>query len=138
MTVPSLENLIGTGVVVRFLCARSALLAYSQSPLITLDPNIASAGEAFAQFAPHATAWSMFVSQKLRFALAAESFLPGFHGTVAGSYGHGAKLNAAAALLAEIGPDAEGIVHMAFLTTPNKAFRPCLPDLGANPHAASA
>ena len=80
----------------------------------------------------------MFVSQKLRFALAAESFLPGFHGTVAGSDGHGAKLNTAAALLAEIGPDAEGIVHMAFLTTPNKAFRPCLPDLGANPHAASA
>ena len=117
---------------------QSALPIYLHSYLITLDPNIASAAEAFAQFAPYAAACRLVGDHELRFALAAEAFLPGFHGTVAGSDSHRTKLDAAFALLAEIGPDTEGIVHVAVLASPDKAYRPCLPDLGANPHAASA
>jgi hypothetical protein len=70
--------------------------------------------------------------------LAAETFFPWFHRTVAGSDGHRAKLDAGAALLAEIRADAEGVVHMAFLASPDEAFRPGFPELGTSPHAASA
>ena len=70
--------------------------------------------------------------------MAAEAFLPGFHGTVAGSYGHGAKLDATAALLTKLGSDPEGIVHVAFLAPSDKAFRPGLPDFGTGAHATSA
>ncbi len=74
---------------------------------------------------------------ELRFAFAAEVFLPRFHGTVARSDGHGAKLDAAAALLTEMRPGAEGVVHAAVLAPSDKAYRPSFPDFGANPHAAS-
>ena len=100
--------------------------------------GIASAGETFAQFAPHTAARRLIGDEELRFALAAEAFLPGFHGPVAGSDGHRAKLDAAFAFLTEVRPDAEGMGHMAVLTPSDKAYRPGLPDLGANPHAASA
>ena len=100
--------------------------------------GIASAGETFAQFAPYATAHHLVGDHELRFALAAEAFLPGFHGPVAGSDGHRAKLDATAALLAELRPDAEGVGHTAVLAPSDKANRPGPPDLGANPHAASA
>ena len=70
--------------------------------------------------------------------MAAEVFLSGFHRTVTGSDGHGTKLDAAAALLAKLRPDAERVVHMTFLASSDKANRPGPPDLGANPHAASA
>jgi hypothetical protein len=100
--------------------------------------SIASAAEAFAQFAPHTTARRLFVSQELRFAFATEAFLAGFHGTVAGSDGHGANLDTVFALLTELWSDAEGIVHVAVLAPSDKAFRPSPPDLGANPNAAAA
>ena len=76
---------------------QSALPIYSHSSLLALDTNVASAAEAFTQFAPYAAAWRLVGDYELRFALAAEAFLPGFHGTVTGSNGHGAKLDAAAA-----------------------------------------
>jgi len=106
--------------------------------LLGSTASIASTGEAFTEFTPGTATWRLFGDHELRFAFAAEVFLPGFHGTVAGSDGHRTKLDAAFALLAEIGPDTEGIVHVAVLASPDKAYRPCLPDLGANPHAASA
>ena len=75
---------------------------------------------------------------ELRFAFTAEVFLTGFHGAVTGRDGHGAKLDATAALLAELGSDAEWIVHVALFAPSDKANRPGSPDLGANLHAASA
>ena len=98
---------------------------------------IASAGEAFAKFTPHAAAYHLVGDYELRFAVATEAFLPGFHGTAAGGDGHGAKLDAATALLTEIGSDTEGIVHVAVLAPSDKANRPGFPDLGANSYAAS-
>jgi len=100
--------------------------------------DIPPAGETFAQFAPHTAPRRLVGNHELRFALAAEAFLAGFHGPVAGGDGHGAKLDTVAALLTELGPDAEGVTHMAVLTPPHKADRPGLPDLCADPHAASA
>ena len=100
--------------------------------------SIASAAEAFAQFAPHTTARRLFVSQELRFAFATEAFLARFHGTVAGSDGHGANLGAVAALLTELRPDAEGVLHMAVLSPADKADGSGFPDLCADPHTASA
>ena len=100
--------------------------------------DIAPAAEALAQFAPYTTARRFVGDHELRFAFTAESFLPGFHGTLAGSDGHGTKLDTATALLAELGTNAEGVIHVAVLAPPHKADRLCLPDLGANPHAASA
>ena len=100
--------------------------------------GITSAGETFAQFAPHTAARCLISDNELRFALAAETFLPSFHGPIAGSDGHGAKLDATIAFLTELGPDAEGMTHMAVLTPSHKADRFSLPDLGANPYAASA
>jgi len=100
--------------------------------------GIASAGEAFAQFAPHAAAQHLVGEYKLRFAFAAEAFLPGFHGTVTGSDGHWANLDAVATVLAKIRPDTQWVVHVAVLAPPDKADSPGLPDLGANPHTASA
>jgi hypothetical protein len=47
-----------------------------------------------------------------------ETFLTGFHGAVTGSDGHGAKLDAATALLTEFEADAEGIVYMTVFTSP--------------------
>ena len=64
--------------------------------MITLDPDIASAAEAFAQLAPHAAARRLIGNHKLRFAFSAEIFLTGLHGTVAGGNGHGAELDAVA------------------------------------------
>jgi hypothetical protein len=55
--------------------------------------------------------------------LAAEAFLTGFHGAVAGRYYHGTKLDAGTALLAEIRADAKRIVYMALLASSDKAFR---------------
>jgi len=104
--------------------------------LVLSDPDIAPAAEAFAQFAPRAAAGRLV--HKLRFAFSAEVFLPGFHGAVTGGDGHRANLDAVAALLAEIGADAEGVVHVAILAPSDKADGPGLPDFGANPHAASA
>ena len=100
--------------------------------------SIAPASEAFAQFAPHTTAWCLFISQELRFAFATEAFLAGFHGTIAGSDGHGADLDTVFALLTEFGPDAEGVIHVAVLAPSDKAFCPGPPDLGADPYATSA
>ena len=70
--------------------------------------------------------------------MATEAFLPRFHGTVAGSDGHGAELDAGAALLTEIGTDSKGVVYMTVLAPTNEAFRPGFPELGTSPHAASA
>jgi hypothetical protein len=100
------------------------------------NPNVASAAKAFAQFAPCAATRCLISYHELRFAFSAEIFLPGLHGAVTGRNGHGANLNAVAALLAEIGADAEGEVHVAVLAPPNKANCPGLPDFGADPHAA--
>ena len=104
--------------------------------MLTLDPDVASAAEAFAKFAPRAAARRLV--HKLRFAFSAEVFLPGFHRAVTGRNGHGANLDAAATLLTEIGADAEGEVHVAVLAPADKADCPGLPYLGANPYAASA
>jgi len=100
--------------------------------------HVTPTGKTFTQLAPHAMVWRLVGEYKLRFAFTAEVFLAGSHGTVAGSDGHGANLDAVAALLTEIGVYTEGIVHVAVLASPDKTYRPCLPDLGANPHAASA
>ena len=100
--------------------------------------GIASTGEAFAQFAPHTAAQHLVGDYELRFALTAEAFLPGFHGTVTGRNGHRTKLDAAATLLAEIRANAEGIIPVAIFASSDKADCLGLPDLGANPHAASA
>ena len=59
--------------------------------------GIACAAKAFAQVAPHTATHHLVGDHKLRFTLAAEAFLARFHGTVAGSDGHGAKLDATAA-----------------------------------------
>ena len=100
--------------------------------------GIASAGETFAQFAPHTVARRLVGNHELRFALAAEVLFSFFHWPFAGSDGHGANLDTVAALLTELRPDAEGVTHMAVLTPSHKADRPGLPDLGAYTHTASA
>ena len=89
--------------------------------------NIAPATKAFAQFAPHTTARRLFISQELRIAFPTKVLLPRFHRTLAGSDGHGAKLNATTALFTKLGPDAEGVVYMALLASSHKAFRSCSP-----------
>ncbi len=58
--------------------------------------GIASAAEAFAQFAPNAVVRCLVGDHELRFAFATEAFLPWLHGAIARSDGHGAKLDAAA------------------------------------------
>ena len=98
---------------------------------------ITSTTKAFAQLAPYAAAYHLVGEYELRFALAAEAFLSRFHWTFAGGDGHWAKLNAAAALLAEVGSDAKWIINVAILAPSYKANCPGLPDLSANPHASS-
>jgi hypothetical protein len=69
--------------------------------------------------------------------LAAEVFLSGFHRPVAGRYYHRAKLDAGTALLTKLGSYAEGIVHVAVLSTPDKAFRFGSPELVTSTDATS-
>ena len=106
--------------------------------LFSSTTGIAPAVKAFAQFTPNTASRRLFIGQQLRFALAAEAFSAQFHGTVAGRDGHGAKLDATAALLAELGSDAEGVVHMTIFTPSDKTDRLGSPDLCANSYAASA
>jgi len=117
---------------------QSALRTYSIYSLLAFDTDIASAAEALTQLAPHAVVRCLVGQHELRFALTAEVFLAGFHRTVTGRDGHWAKLDAATALLAEIGPDAERVVHMTLFAPPDKANRPGFPDLRAHLHTASA
>ena len=100
--------------------------------------SVSPAAETLPQFAPGAAALDLGGYHELRFAVAAEIFLAGFHRAVTGSNGHWAKLDTTFALLAKLGTDAERVIHMAVLAPPDKADRSGLPDLGANSHAASA
>ena len=99
--------------------------------------RIASAAETFAQLAPRAATHRLVGDQKLRFTVAAEAFLTGFHRTITGSNGHGTKLDAIATLLTEIGAYAEGVVHVTVPPPSHKANGPGFPDLGANTHTTS-
>jgi len=100
--------------------------------------GVPPAGEAFPEFTPHAPAWGVLVRQKLGLALAAEALLAGFHRSVAGSDGHRAELDASTALLAEIRPDAEWVVHVTVLAPPHETLCPGFPELGTGPYATPA
>jgi hypothetical protein len=75
---------------------------------------------------------------KLRFAFTAEVFLAGFHGTIAGRDSHRTNLDTVTALLAELGSDAERIVHVALFAPSDKTNRPGSPDLGADSYTTPA
>ena len=100
--------------------------------------DIASAGETFAQLTPHTVARCLVSDYELRFAFTTKAFLTGLHRTVTGCDGHGADLYAATALDTKLRPDAEGIVHMAFLAPPYETARLYFPDFCTNPHTAAA
>jgi len=100
---------------------------------------VAYAAEALTQPAPGAASRCFSREHNLRLAFIAETFLPGLHGAFAGSYGHGTKINAAIALLAEFRTrTAERMFHAPVLATPYKAYCFGLPYLAACPYTAPA
>lgn len=107
-------------------------------PVEELILSTASAGESLAQAAPGATAWYRLRYHELCFALTAETFLTLFHRAFTRGDGHGTKLDAASALLAEIRPDAEGVTHTAVFSPTHEVDRLGFPDLITGANAASA
>ena len=81
---------------------------------------IALALKSFAEITPYAKARRFFHECHFGFTIGAKVFFTCFHGTVTGNHGHGAKVDASAAFIAELGFQVKGRFHAAILSPSHK------------------